>query len=180
MSVCSHNRSNPASGVVTVSSAKGPECHGASYYCAKCVKGSYRVGVNATILDFWVSQGVARTSCPRNNTCPEFAATGRCANGYHARDMVNADQAGRWFPFASRDTTGRADRVEFSHIKSSECGAYCACNLLPEVGAFNKARGAKNIPARDLSSNARALLAAWPAYWLANVARPASRKRVAA
>lgn len=177
MGTCNHDKRTPAMGVITVKSNGGKvECHGASYYCAKCVNGARRTAVNAVILAFWESQGVARSSCPRNNSCPEFAEAGKCALGWHARDMVNGGSA--WLPFAGQDSAGRADRVELSHIRASRHGAYCCCNLLPEDGAANLSRGDRDIPAADLSPAARALLSAWPAYFLAHVARKASLARL--
>ena len=80
---------------------------------------------------------------------------------------------------ADEGEDGRADRGEFSHVRSADNGgAWCACNLLPESGAVNAARGRANVA--DLTPGARALLAAWPAWWRANVARKASLARLGA
>jgi hypothetical protein len=165
-----------AHGVTTVSSSRGPECHAASYFCAKCVQSSRRNAINGDILRFWESQGVARSTCPRNASCPEYRRNGACALGWHGRDLVNSENSGAWLPFAGAGMARRADRCEFSHVRPAHGGAYCACNLVPESGARNASRGDV---APTLTPAARALLAAWPMWWRENVARKASLARLA-
>ena len=163
----------PAHGPVTVRSAGGRvECHAASGYSVRDYSGKPAANGIAprdrqrdVILAFWEAQGVARYR------------TGGAGGGgwWEARDMVNGGDV--WLRLATHGETDRADRAEFSHlIASDNGGAWCACNLLPETGAINAARGSANV--RTLTPAARAVLAAWPAWWVANVARKASRARL--
>jgi hypothetical protein len=83
-----------------------------------------------------------------------------------------------WLPLATRDSAGRADVAEFSHVRSAaHGGAWCGCNLLPETGSVNLARGDANVT--TLPPSARAVLAAWPSWWRENAARKASLARLA-
>lgn len=168
----------PAHGPVTVRSAGGRvECHAASGYSVRDYSGKPAANGIAPrdrqrdlILAFWESQGVAR-----------YVSGGAGGGGrWLVRDVLNG--GAEWLPLATRDDgAGRADVAEFSHVVADvNGGAWCACNLLPESGAVNLARGGANVPARDLTPGARALLAAWPAWWLANGARKASLARLGA
>ena len=157
-----------AQGVTTVNSSTRPECHAPSGYSVKDYSGANgaRDRQRAMILAFWEAQGVARWQ-------------GDIANGggsrWYVRDMVNGGDT--WLPIARQGEDSRADRAEFSHVRSTaNGGAWCACNLLPESGATNAARGDSDVS--DLSPSARALLAAWPTWWRANVARKASLARL--
>ena len=161
-----------AHGVVTVCSTDRPECHAPSGYTVRDYSGkatsagiSPRDRQRDMILAFWHSQGIA-----------EFRTGGASGGGrWYVRDMVN--DGGTWLPLASRGEEGRADTAEFSHIRSAaNGGAWCACNLLPECGAINAARGVANITTLPMA--ARAVLAAWPAWWRVNAARKASLARV--
>jgi hypothetical protein len=169
-----------AYGAVTIRSArtaafpKGrPECHAPSGFSVKDYSGAPAKGKDYsprdvqrdTILAFWESQGVAR-----------WVNGGAGGGGrWMVRDMVNG--GGEWLPLASQGEARRAGVGEFSHVVSTRNGgAWCACNLLPESGATNAARGDANIT--ELSPGARAVLAAWPAWWSANKARPASLARL--
>jgi hypothetical protein len=173
-----------AHGVVTVCSADRTECHAASGFDVKCFSGSNgaRDRQTAMVLDYWQACGILRTSCPRNASCPSFAANGRCdLGGMHVRDLVNADLAGNWYPLAARDAAGRADRAELSHVRSAQRGGcYCACNLLPENGARNAARGDLDMTRGDMTAEGARVLGGWPAYWRATVARKASHARIGA
>lgn len=170
-------------GVTTVLSSKGPECHANTAYAHGDLSGkpaangiAPRERYESFILRFWVARGVARTSCPRDNSCPEYAANKRCALGVHVRDVINTEAAGYWFPMASQTEGDRADRAVYSHMRSvANGGAFCGCGVVPEVGAFNEARGARNAP---LTPAARAVLMAWPDWWRANEMRAASAKRL--
>ena len=163
-----------AIGVTTVKSASRVECHAPSGftvrdYSAKPAANGIapRDRMRDVILSFWESQGVARWQC------------GGAGGGgrWMVRDMVN--DGAEWLPLAGQGEGMRADRAEFSHIRSAcNGGAWCACNLLPENGAVNAARGDANVS--TLSPSARAVLAAWPAYWRKYVARKASKARVLA
>ena len=158
-----------AHGPASVCSSVRPECHAPSGFTVRDFSGANgaRDRQREMILAFWESQGVARWQ-------------GDIANGggsrWYVRDMVNGGDA--WFPIARQGEDSRADRGEFSHVRSaSNGGAWCACNLLPECGAINAARGDADMT--ELSPAARALLAAWPAWWRENVARKASLARLA-
>lgn len=195
-----------ATGITTVFSPDRPECHAPSGFtvrdysgscpCATCkdfrkaggegrgpgCKGTTPRDVQrSAILAFWESQGVARATC---NECHgvDLTPTGMCRAcrvyrvRWEVRDVVNG--GGEWLPLAAQGEDGRGDRAEFSHVRSARRGgAWCACNLLPEAGNTNAARGSADIDA--LSMAARALLAAWPAWWTANRARKASLSRLA-
>lgn len=163
-----------AQGVTTVNSTHRPECHAPSGYSVRDYSGKPAANGVAprdrqrdTILAFWEAQGIARWQ-------------GDIANGggsrWYVRDMVNGGDA--WLPLARQGEDARADRAELSHVRSAaNGGAWCACNLLPENGAVNAARGDANVT--TLTPAARAVLAAWPAWWRANVARKASLARLA-
>lgn len=157
---------NAAHGPVTVrSQGARVECHAASGYTVRDFSGANgaRDRQRAMVLAFWEAQGVARYNK-------------RAGGVWQVRDMVNGGDT--WLPLATRGEESRADRAEFSHVVSAaHDGAWCACNLLPECGAVNAARGDANITTLPMS--ARALLAAWPAWWTANVARKASLARLA-
>lgn len=159
-----------AHGIATVCSTARPECHAPSGFKVTDYSGANgaRDRMRDMVLAFWESQGVARWQ-------------GDIANGggsrWYVRDLVNGGET--WLPIARQGEDSRADRAEFSHIKSARNGgAWCACNLLPESGAMNAARGDADMA--DLPMAARALLAAWPAWWRANVARKASLARLSA
>lgn len=161
------NLDGQAMGVTTVASATRVECHAPSGFTVRDFSGANgaRDRQRDMILRFWESQGVARYR------------TGGAGGGgaWYVRDVVNG--GAEWLPLATRDSVGRADCAEFSHVRSAERGgAWCACNLLPENGATNLARGGVNMS--NLSPSARALLAAWPSWWRENVARKASLKRL--
>lgn len=158
-----------AHGVTTVCSDVRPECHAPSGYSVRDYSGANgaRDRQRDMILAFWEVQGVARWQ-------------GDIANGggsrWYVRDMVNGGD--KWLPIARQGEDSRADRAEFSHVRSTaNGGAWCACNLLPESGAVNAARGDADMT--DLPASARALLAAWPEWWKTNVARKASLARLA-
>ena len=157
-----------AFGPVSVLSRAGVECHANSGYRSNDFSGDNgaRDRQRDMILAFWESQGVAQW---RNGGA---GGGGR----WYVRDMVNG--GAEWMPLSSgpseRDGFG-----EFSHVVSARNGgAWCACNLLPESGVVNAAREDANVT--DLTPSARALLAAWPAYYRANVARKASLARLGA
>ena len=175
--------SRAAHGVTTVCSTARTECHAASGFDVRAFSGSNgaRDRQTAMILDYWQHAGILRTSCPRNASCPNYAANGACdLGGMHVRDVVNADLSHLWFPLAAQDATRRADRAELSHVRSAaDGGAYCACNLLPECGARNAARGDLSMTRDDMTEAAAQVLGGWPAYWRANVARKASLARLA-
>lgn len=161
---------SPAMGVTTVASATRPECHAPSGYAindysAKPAANGIapRERMMDMVLDFWQSQGVARYN--------------RRAGGvWEVRDVINPSAAGEWFPLAGQCEDRRGDRAVFSHMRAcAKGGAWCACNVVPEVGAFNHSRGNQNAP---LTPAARALLAAWPTFWEHNYARPASLRRL--
>lgn len=168
------NLTGQAIGVTTVASASRVECHAPSGFTVRDYSGKPAANGVAprdrqrdVILAFWESQGVARWQ------------NGGAGGGgrWMVRDMVNDGSA--WMPLADGTMTGRADAAEFSHIRSARNGgAWCACNLLPESGAVNAARGDVNVT--ELSPAAEAVLAAWPAWWTANVARKASLARLGA
>lgn len=160
-------QTSTAHGVVTVCSSVRPECHAPSGYTVRDFSGANgaRDRQRDMILAFWEAQGVARWQ------------NGGAGGGgrWLVRDLVNG--GAEWLPLATREAVGRADVAEFSHIRAAaNGGAWCACNLLPESGATNAARGDRDI--RDLSPSARALLAAWPAWWRENIARKASLARL--
>jgi hypothetical protein len=164
-----------ARGVTCVHSATRPECHAPSGYSVKDYSGkpaangiAPRDRMRDTILAFWEAQGVARYQ------------TGGAGGGgrWMVRDILH--DASVWMPLAGQGEESRATHAELSHVRACERGgAWCAGNLLPENGADNAARGSRDIPASDLTAGARALLAAWPAYWRENYARPASLARLA-
>lgn len=167
-----------AIGITTVCSASRVECHAPSGYSVKDYSGKPAANGIAprdrqrdVILSFWESQGIARWM-------PTHGADGRITgSAWHVRDILTGDGS-TWLPLAGPGETDRADRAEFSHVRSTRNGgAWCACNLLPESGAVNAARGDANVS--DLPMAARAVLAAWPAWWRANVARKASLARLA-
>ena len=159
-----------AHGPATVRSAGGRvECHAASGYTVRDFSGANgaRDRQRDMILAFWEAQGVARY------------VTGGAGGGgrWMVRDMVNGGDT--WLPLAGREDSGRSDVAEFSHVVSAAHeGAWCACNLLPETGSVNANRGDADMT--DLPMGARAVLAAWPAWWRANVARKASLARLSA
>lgn len=163
-----------ATGHACVASESRMECHAPSGYSVNDYSGkpaangvAPRARQRDIILGFWESQGVARW---RNGGAGGGGA-------WFARDMVNGGDA--WLPLAGKADAGRADVAEFSHVVSAaNGGAWCAGNLLPESGAVNAARGDADIT--ELSPSALAVLAAWPAYYLANVARKASLARLTA
>lgn len=166
-----------AHGITSVCSSARVECHAASGYSVRDYSGkpaangiAPRDRMRDVILSFWEAQGVARWMPTRD-------ASGRITgSAWHARDMVNGGS--EWLPIGGRDDAGRADVAEFSHIRSTaNGGAWCACNLLPESGAVNAARGDADVT--TLSPAARAVLAAWPTWWRENVARKASLARLA-
>lgn len=168
------NINGQAMGITTVKSAHRVECHAPSGYSVRDYSGkpastgiSPRDRMRDIILAFWEEQGVA------------VYRTGGAGGGgrWYVRDMVNGGDT--FYPLATQGEGDRADRWEFSHVRSTDNGgAWCACNLLPEVGAFNAARGSANVT--TLSPSARAVLAAWPAYWHKHVARKASLARLGA
>jgi hypothetical protein len=161
-----------AHGPVSVCSSSRPECHAPSGFSVRDYSGKPAANGQAPrdrqrdmILAFWESQGIARWQC------------GGAGGGgrWLVRDMMNDGAA--WLPLATRDGERTADVAEFSHIVSARSGgAWCACNLLPESAAVNAARGDANVTA--LSMSARAVLAAWPAWWRKNAARKASLARL--
>lgn len=162
-----------AHGVTSVCSTVRPECHAPSGftvrdYSAKPAANGIapRDRQRDVILRFWESQGVARWQ------------NGGAGGGgrWLVRDMVNGGDV--WLPLAGQSDAGRADVAEFSHVRSADNGgAWCACNLLPESGAVNAARGNSNVT--TLSPSATAVLAAWPAWWAKHEARKASLARLA-
>lgn len=163
-----------AHGVTTVCSKVRPECHAPSGYSVKDYSAKLastgiapRDRMRDMILGFWETQGVAR-----------YVTGGKGGGGrWQVRDLVNG--GAEWLPLADGTEwgSGRAQVAEFSHIVSTNNGgAWCACNLLPESGATNAARGDVNVT--TLSPSARALLAAWPAYWTKHYARKASLARL--
>lgn len=164
---------NFANGVTTVVSSKRPECHAPSgyrvndYSAKPATTGiSPRDRQRDMVLLFWESQGVARYR------------TGGAGGGgrWEVRDVINPEASGEWFPLAGQGEDMRADMAVFSHMRAADCGgAWCACNIVPEVGAFNHARGNVNAP---LTPAARALLMAWPDWWRKHYARPASLARL--
>lgn len=166
-----------AHGVTTVVSTTRPECHAPSGYTVRDFSAkpastgiSPRDRQRDMILAFWESQGVARWA-PTKDEHGKF-------NGarWEVRDVLNSEASGMWFPLATQGEDMRADMCVFSHMRSAaNCGAWCACNIVPEVGAFNHARGEMDAP---LTPSARALLAAWPAWWAKHYARPASLARL--
>lgn len=168
------NLTAQAQGVTTVKSSHRVECHAPSGYTVRDYSAkpaangiAPRDRMRDIILAFWEAQGVARY------------VTGGAGGGgrWMMRDMVNGGDA--WLPMAGQSDAGRADVAEFSHVKSARNGgAWCACNMLPESGAVNAARGDANVS--DLSPSARAVLAAWPMWWRENVARKASLARLSA
>jgi hypothetical protein len=169
-----HSLTAQAQGVTTVKSVSRVECHAPSGftvrdYSAKPAANGVapRDRQRDTILAFWEAQGVAR-----------WVNGGAGGGGrWEARDMVNG--GAEWLPLATRDSAGRADTIEFSHLRAAvNGGAWCACNLLPEVGSVNASRPARE-NVRHLSPGARAVLAAWPTWWRENVARKASLARLA-
>lgn len=156
-----------AHGAMTVCSSVRPECHAPSGYSVKSFSGANgaRARQRDMVLAFWESQGVARWQ------------NGGAGGGgrWLVRDVVNG--GAEWLPLAGAGETDRADRAEFSHVRSAaNGGAWCGCGLLPESGAVNAARGDADMT--DLSPSARALLVAWPTWWAENAARPASLKRL--
>jgi len=121
------------------------------------------------VLAFWEAQGMAQWRNGGNG------GGGR----WYVRD--NAQGGAEWLPLAARGDEGRADVAEFSHVRSAaNGGAWCACGLVAESGAVNLARRDADMSDADLSPAWRATLAAWPAWWTANVARKASLARLAA
>lgn len=154
-----------AHGPATVCSDQRPECHAPSGYTVRDFSGANgaRDRQRDMILAYWQAAGVARYN--------------RRAGGvWEVRDVVNGGAS--WLPLAGKGEESRADRAEFSHVRSAHNGgAWCACNLLPESGATNAARGDANMS--DLPMSARALLAGWGAWWKANAARKASLARIA-
>lgn len=165
------NNTRPAVGVTTVLSKNTrPECHAPS----KCRINDYSEAVQADgdtdrakqyrrILAFWEAQGVARYNR-------------RMGGVWEVRDVLNSEAAGEWFPLAAQGEDMRSDRAVFSHMRPADAhGAWCGCNIVPEVGAFNHARGAVKAP---LTPAARALLMAWPDWWTKNAARKASLARL--
>lgn len=168
------NLTGQAIGVTTVASAHRVECHAPSGYTVRDYSGKPAANGIAprdrqrdVILAFWESQGVARWQNGGNGGGGQWLV----------RDMVNGGDT--WLPLARLGESDRADRAEFSHVRAAQRGgAWCACNLLPEVGALNAARGDANVTA--LSPGARAVLAAWPAWWRENSARKASLARLGA
>jgi len=152
-----------AQGVTTVRSAQRVECHAPSGYSVKDYSGSNgaRERVLSQMFAFWEAQGIARKG----------------AEGWEVRDVLTGDGA-TWLPMSAAGATGRADVAERSHIIAARNGgAFCPCNVLPESGAVNAARGESNVTA--LPPAARAVLAAWPLWWRENVARKASLARLA-
>lgn len=156
-----------AHGPASVCSDVRPECHAPSGYSVRDYSGANgaRDRQRDMILAFWEAQGVAR-----------WQRGGAGGGGrWMVRDMAQGGAA--WLPLAGQADAGRADVAEFSHVRSAaQGGAWCACNLIPECGAVNAARGDANVT--DLPDAARVLLAAWPAWWRANVARKASLARL--
>ncbi len=149
-------------GVTTVASAVRVECHAPSTFSVRDLSGSNgaRDRVLAQMFDFWQSVGIARKG----------------AEGWEVRDVLTGDGA-TWLPVSAAGGTGRADVAERSHIvAAANGGAFCPCNVLPESGAVNAARGDANVT--DLPMAARAVLAAWPSWWRENVARKASLARL--
>lgn len=161
-----------AMGFATVASSRGPECHAATYYTAKSVQGKRRRVLREAILTFWQAQCVAVPHCPGEDACGSADCD---ADTWHARDVVT--DTGLFYAVAASGEQHRADRIEMSHVVSAyNSGAWCACNVVPERGAGNAARGDDDM--RNPSMSARAILAAWPAYWRANLARKASLARL--
>lgn len=159
-----------AHGATTVCSTIRPECHAPSGYSVRDYSGANgaRARQRDTILAFWEAQGMARWQ--------------RGGAGGGGRWMVrdNAQGAAEWLPLAGQGDAGRADVAELSHVRSARNGgAWCGCGLVAESGAVNAARGDADMSDADLSDAWRATLAAWPAWWRANVARKASLARLA-
>ncbi len=157
------NLTGQAIGVTTVASASRVECHAPSSFSVRDLSGANgaRDRVNAQMMAFWEAQGIARKG----------------AEGWEVRDVLTGDGS-VWLPMSSGGGTGRADVAERSHVRAARNGgAYCPCNVLPESGAVNAARGDANVS--DLPIAARAVLAAWPSWWRENVARKASLARLA-
>jgi hypothetical protein len=163
------NYSTLAHGIATVCSDARPECHAPSGFKVTDYSGANgaRDRMRDMVLAFWEAQGVAQW---RNGGA---GGGGR----WYVRDM--AQGGAEWLPLARKGEESRADVAEFSHLRSAaNGGAWCACNLMPESGAVNLARGDRDVS--DIPPAMVAVLRAWPAWWTANVARKASLARLSA
>lgn len=163
---------NMAHGAHSVCSADRPECHAPSGFSVKDYSGkpasngiTPRDRQRATILAFWESRGIA-----------EWRKGGANGGGaWWAIDVVS----GEWMPLAQQGEDARANRIEFSHIRSNaNGGAWCACNVVPENGATNLARGDKDLPLDELPGWMLDTLSKWHGHFIANVARKASLARL--
>lgn len=147
-----------------------PECHAASTYRVSDLSGANgwegpRGKKMHTILTYWQSIGIARYNK-------------RAGGVWEGRDVLHG---GEWLPFAGQGEEARADRVVFSHVFSSDNGgAWCACNVVPENGAANTARGSLNMSSdgTSLTPDALVALTGWGAWWAKHAARPTSLKRM--
>lgn len=160
-----------ARGITSVMSDERPECHAPSGYrvndySAKAAKNgvSPRDRVTGQIIAAWAAAGIAR-----------FFPGGANGGGeWRALDAVNGGT--EFLPFAGQGEDMRGDRIVFSHvIPSSHGGAYCACNILPEAGSANHARG-DVMP--DVHVSGQQSLEMWPTVWASDYARPASLARL--
>lgn len=162
------NYTSLAHGAATVCSSERPECHAPSGFKVTDYSGANgaRDRMRDMVLAFWEAQGIAR-----------WQVGGAGGGGrWMVRDM--AQGGAEWLPLARKGDEGRADVAEFSHVRSANNGgAWCACNLMPECGAVNLARGDRDVT--DVPPAMVAVLAAWPMWWRANVARKASLARIA-
>lgn len=154
-------------------SASRPECHAPSGvrvndYSAKVNARGYspRDVQRDKILAFWESQGWAR-----------WQSGGAGGGGkWLARDVLSGSD--EWLPLSGQGEDTQHDVIVFSHVIPAEHGgAWCACNIIPEVGARNHLRGAQSV---SLSRNVKRQMSTWPAYWFANYARAASVERMGA
>ena len=174
-----------AHGPASVCSDVRPECHAPSGYSVRDYSGANgaRDRQRDMILAFWEAQGMARRQCVACGSA-DVTDAGMCrvCRTFTARWYVrDAAQGGAdWLPLAGQGDAGRADVAEFSHVRSAaNGGAWCACGLVAESGAVNAARGDRDMTDAEVPAAWRATLAAWPAYWRANVARKASLARLA-
>jgi len=167
-----------ARGAYTVSSPipgeiSRPECHAPSGirvndYSAKVNAHGYspRDVQRDKILAFWEAQGWARWQ------------NGGAGGGgqWLARDVLSGSD--EWLPLAGQGEDTRHDVIVFSHvIPAEQHGAWCACNIVPEVGARNHLRGAAR---PTLTREVKRAMSEWPTYWMSNYARAASVKRLGA
>lgn len=126
--------------------ARRPECHAPSGYRHDSYSGavsaagySPRELQEGKILTFWVSLGWAeqRSEVRVNpDTGEEYLVW-----FWYVLDVLSAEPA--FLRLASNpEESASTDFAVFSHIiPSAQCGAFCGCNLIPEMGARNLMRG---------------------------------------